>query len=109
MKFLDENGMLYLWSKIKSLANGKVDKADGKGLSSNDFTAEDKEKLDGLENYTLPAATADSMGGIKVGAGLNIVDGVLSAAGGGTADAVAWDNITEKLPRWNTSRRRQDS
>lgn len=29
----------------------KVDKVDGKGLSTNDFTNEYKEKLDGLENY----------------------------------------------------------
>lgn len=30
----------------------KVDKVDGKGLSTNDFTNEYKEKLDGLENIT---------------------------------------------------------
>ena len=34
----------------KELAN-KVDKEAGKGLSSNDYTDEDKVKLDGLENY----------------------------------------------------------
>ena len=34
----------------KELAN-KVDKEAGKGLSSNDYTTEDKVKLDGLENY----------------------------------------------------------
>lgn len=93
-KYLDDNGLLYLWGKIKGLVSGKVDKVEGKGLSANDFTDADKEKLSGLENYTMPAATADSLGGIKVGDGLNIVGGVLSAAGGGTADAVAWDNIT---------------
>lgn len=95
-KYLDNNGLLYLWSKIKSLVGGKVDKVEGKGLSSNDFTAEDKEKLDGLENYDLPAATVDTMGGVKVGAGLAIQDGVLSAIGGGTADSVDWNNIQNK-------------
>lgn len=30
---------------------GKVDKVSGKGLSSNDFTDDDKSKLDGLSNY----------------------------------------------------------
>ena len=95
-KFLDSNGVIYLWSKIKTLVGGKVDKVEGKGLSSNDFTAAEKAKLEGLENYTLPAATAATLGGVKVGAGLNIVDGVLSAAGGGTADAVDWSNVQNK-------------
>lgn len=33
---------------------------------------------------------------MKVGAGLAISAGVLSATGGGTADAVEWDNILNK-------------
>ena len=38
-------------------------------------------------NYTLPAATASSLGGIKVGTNLSIANGVLSAAGtSGVAD-----------------------
>lgn len=95
-KYLDENGLLYLWGKIKTLVGGKVDKVEGKGLSSNDFTAAEKTKLQGLKNYTLPAATADILGGVKVGAGLSISQGVLSATGGGTADSVDWANIQNK-------------
>lgn len=44
-KFLDENGVLYLWGKIKSFF---VQKEDGKGLSSNDFTSAEKTKLAGI-------------------------------------------------------------
>lgn len=95
-KFLDENGLLYLWGKIKTLVGGKVDKVEGKGLSTNDFTAAEKTKLEGLENYTLPAASADVLGGVKVGSGLAISQGVLSATGGGTADAVDWANVQNK-------------
>ena len=95
-KFLDENGLLYLWGKIKTLAGGKVDKVEGKGLSTNDFTTAEKSKLEGLENYTLPAASADVLGGVKVGAGLAVNQGVLSATGGGTADAVDWSNVLNK-------------
>lgn len=95
-KYLDSNGLLYLWGKIKTLVGGKVDKVEGKGLSTNDFTTEDKNKLTGLENYTLPAATAETLGGVKVGAGLSITGGVLSATGGGTADSVDWSNIQNK-------------
>lgn len=44
--FLDENGLLYLWQKIKGAF---VAKESGKGLSTNDFTTELKNKLDGIE------------------------------------------------------------
>ena len=43
--------------------------------------------------YVLPVATATQLGGIKVGAGLVISNGVLSVTGGGTADAVEWKNV----------------
>lgn len=43
--------------------------------------------------YVLPVATATQLGGIKVGAGLVINNGVLSVTGGGTADAVEWKNV----------------
>ena len=45
----------------------KVDKVEGKGLSTNDFTTADKNKLAGLSNYTLKAATSGALGGIKIG------------------------------------------
>lgn len=47
--------------------------------------------------YELPIATAETLGGIKVGAGLTITEtGILSATGGGTADAVEWTNVLDK-------------
>ncbi len=36
---------------VSDLSESKVDKVEGKGLSSNDFTAAEKTKLSGLENY----------------------------------------------------------
>ena len=41
--------------------SGKVDKITGKGLSTNDYTTTDKNKLTGLENYTHPATHPYSM------------------------------------------------
>lgn len=46
MKYLNENGLLYLVQKIKTWLGGKVDKVDGKGLSTNDLTNELKAKYD---------------------------------------------------------------
>ncbi len=40
---------------------GKVDKVTGKGLSTNDYTATDKNKLTGLENYAHPTTHPYSM------------------------------------------------
>lgn len=47
--FLDKTGLALVWEKIKNLANTKVDKVDGKGLSTNDFTSAEKTKLAGIE------------------------------------------------------------
>lgn len=46
-------------------------------------------------------ATANTGGVVKVGSGLSITNGVLSATGGGTADAVEWDNVLNK-PNFST-------
>lgn len=37
-KFLTLEGLTYFWSKVKGQLDGKVDKATGKGLSTNDLT-----------------------------------------------------------------------
>lgn len=56
---------------INQLFSDKVDAVAGKGLSTNDFTAAYKTKLDGItagaNKYVLPAATASALGGVKVG------------------------------------------
>ena len=45
----------------------------------------------------LPIASSTQLGGVKVGAGLSVTEnGVLSATGGGTADAVEWNNVLDK-------------
>lgn len=88
MKLLDEKGLTTVWAAIKNtfLAKSaassyaktadvntalakKVDAVSGKGLSTNDFTAAYKSKLDGIasgaNNYTLPVASSTVLGGIK--------------------------------------------
>jgi len=44
-KYLDENGLLYFWQKIK---NKFVAQETGKGLSTNDYTTAEKNKLSGI-------------------------------------------------------------
>ena len=45
--------------------NNKVDKVEGKQLSTNDYTTAEKNKLANLQNYTLPTATKSILGGVK--------------------------------------------
>ena len=53
----------------------KVDKENGKGLSTNDFTTVEKNKLagisEGANNYSLPLAGSDLRGGVKIGYNTN--------------------------------------
>lgn len=83
-------------SGLQTALDNKVTAVSGKGLSTKDFTAEYETKLNGLSNYSLPTASSMQLGGVKVGAGLTINNGVLSATGGGTADSVDWSNVTNK-------------
>lgn len=48
-KYLDYNGLLYLWNLLKAKFNTKVDKSAGMGLSQNDFTDALLAKLNGVE------------------------------------------------------------
>ena len=44
-KFVSKDNLLYFWLKIKLLLTNKVDKVEGKGLSTNDLTDELKQKI----------------------------------------------------------------
>ena len=43
------------------------------------MTAAQKKKLDELSNYSLPVASATTLGGVKIGDGLTITNGILSS------------------------------
>ena len=69
---------------LQTNLGNKVDKVTGKGLSTNDYTTTEKNKLAGIEananNYTLPKASGTVLGGIKIGNNLKIDgNGVVSA------------------------------
>lgn len=66
-------------SNITQLQTQKVDKVEGKGLSANDYTTPEKNKLAAIEaeanKYVLPAATASALGGVKIGSNITLADG----------------------------------
>lgn len=60
--FLDKDGVLYLWQKIKTWGTGLfVQKVDGKGLSTNDYTTDEKTKLAGIETGANKTTVEDSL------------------------------------------------
>lgn len=77
-----------LSSRIVDLRDGKVDKINGKQLSTCDYTPEERSKLTGIEaganNYTLPTASDSTLGGVKVDGSTITIDsnGVISSQGG---------------------------
>ena len=82
-------------TKVSELEN------DAGYLTEHQSLAEYAKKTEIPAPYTLPVATKTTLGGVKVGAGLVMNDGVLSATGGGTADSVDWGNIENK-PSFST-------
>ena len=88
-KYLDDQGLLYFWQKITSKF---VAKDGNKVLSTNDYTTTEKNKLAGIEsnanNYSLPTASSSTLGGVKIGSGLSISEGVLNA------DSATWSEIS---------------
>lgn len=71
--FLDEEGLNYFWGKID---NAKVDKVTGKGLSTNDYTTTEKNKLSGI------ASGAE----VNQNAFSNVSDGTNTIAASGKTD-----------------------
>lgn len=68
-----------LTGQVLILEKTKVDKVGGKGLSTNDYTTPEKNKLAAIEaeanKYVLPAATASALGGVKIGSNITLANG----------------------------------
>lgn len=81
-----QSGLVASKNYTDTVGGNKVDKVAGKGLSTEDFTTAEKTKLGDLSEIK------------SIGSGLllNASTGELTATGGGTADAVAWENVTGK-------------
>ena len=95
----------YVDEKVASAGGGTAesiawDKVTGKPTfatvatsgSYNDLT--DKPTIP--QAYTLPEASSTTLGGVKVGSGLSITNGVLSATGSTVADSIDWSKVQNK-------------
>lgn len=64
--FLDYAGLGRYHTKVQAELDKKVNAEAGKGLSENNFTTEEKNKLAGLSVYTLPSTGEETLGGVKI-------------------------------------------
>lgn len=75
--WLDRAGAVHLWKTIEAMLGTKVDKIEGFGLSSNDYTTEEKNKLAGLSDPK-PATTENN--GLMSSADKAKLDGIEAEA-----------------------------
>lgn len=81
-------------SNIQTQLNNKASNDIVTTTTNGLMASTDKVKLNSLKNYTLPNASATTLGGIKVGSNLSIdANGVLNAL---AASSISWTNITDK-------------
>ena len=85
-------------SNITQLQTQKVDKVEGKGLSTNDYTTPEKNKLAAIEaeanKYVLPAATASALGGVKIGSNITNTNGTISLTKANVTSVLGVDPTT---------------
>ena len=88
-----------LTGQLLILEKTKVNKVEGKGLSTNDYTTPEKNKLAAIEaeanKYVLPAATASALGGVKIGSNITLADsGTISITKNNVTSALGVDPTT---------------
>lgn len=60
-KFISQHNLQKFWVHINNILENKVDKVDGLGLSTNDFTTEEKNKLAAIENGATKTIVDDAL------------------------------------------------
>jgi len=111
---IDRTDLFSSLADAKKYAKGNVNDPDSRGLAGSSYIGQiitvyendlvtvykidpNRDISPVSNSFELKPATDQVLGGIIVGAGLSITEsGILSATGGGTADAVEWGNILDK-------------
>lgn len=93
-----EGGISYDDTELRYLISNKVDKVEGKELSTNDFTDEDKAKLDSLENYddtSVVSLIRNKQDKLVSGSNIRTINGT-SILGGGDLTIEQGETLTEQ-------------
>lgn len=88
-----------LTGQVLILEKTKVNKVGGKGLSTNDYTTPEKNKLAAIEaeanKYVLPAASSTVLGGVKTGSNITNTNGTISLTKANVTSALGVDLTTK--------------
>lgn len=95
--WLDKTGVIHLWNTIKALLDTKVDKIEGLGLSSNDYTVEDKTKVSKIKPVQNTLTSTDTEAGLSAAQGKVLKDIVDTKA-----DNINVQPITIPTTGWRT-------
>lgn len=95
--WLDKTGVIHLWNTIKALLDTKVDKIEGLGLSSNDYTVEDKTKVSKIKPVQNTLTSTDTEAGLSAAQGKILKDIVDTKA-----DNINVQPITIPTTGWRT-------
>ena len=101
-KYLDQNGLLYFWTKVKGFLDKKVDKVEGMGLSHNDLTDDLLEKINNAGDSSFTGIYADltnkpSINGHELVGGNNTLDSLGIQAAGNYATTDQLNNKVDKV------------
>lgn len=95
--WLDKTGVIHLWKTIKALLDTKVDKIEGLGLSSNDYTVEDKTKVSKIKPVQNTLTSTDTEAGLSAAQGKVLKDIIDTKA-----DNIDVQPITIPTTGWGT-------
>ena len=104
MAFLNEQGLERLWTHITAKLGNKVDKESGKGLSTNDYTDEEKNKLASVSGSieSLNTLVGDTNVSTQIGNAINAIDYPVDSVNGKTGAVTLSASDVGALPNTYT-------
>lgn len=89
-KLIDLDGLTHVYSIIKVMLADKLGKADVATVATSGSYNDLKDKPDIPSAYTLPTASSNTLGGVKIGSNINITDGTISLTKSNVTSALGY-------------------
>lgn len=87
---IDLNGLVHVWSKVKTLTNGCVKASDLATVATSGSYNDLSDKPTIPSAYTLPTASSAVMGGVKIGSNISVTSGTISITKSNVTSALGY-------------------
>lgn len=87
---IDLNGLVHVWSKVKTLTNGCVKASDLATVATSGSYNDLSDKPTIPSAYTLPTASNTVMGGVKIGSNISVSSGTISITKSNVTSALGY-------------------